>query len=184
MGGDVVFDNVVMRYSPESEPALKGLSFTVGAGEKVAVVGRSGAGKTTITLVLFRLRLPDSGAISIGGVDTRAFRLQGLRAAIAYIPQENICFSGMLAGLLALNMCVTHGALVDCRAGTTLTVREYTPLLLPVQARSAPTSIRAMSLTTPPSGRRWKRCRSRTLSPPTARGLPLCSPKMEPISVR
>ena len=93
-GIDIEFDDVVMKYSEELEPALRGVTFSIKGGESVGVVGRTGAGKSTLTMVLFRLRELCAGRILVGGVDISTMPLAHLRSNVAFIPQESILFSG------------------------------------------------------------------------------------------
>jgi ABC-type transport system involved in Fe-S cluster assembly fused permease/ATPase subunit len=69
--GKIDFDGVYLRYRPELPHVLRGLSFTIGAGEKVGIIGRTGAGKSSIAQALFRMVELDRGGIFIDGVDTR-----------------------------------------------------------------------------------------------------------------
>lgn len=94
--GDVEFRDVRFSYNGESE-ALKGISFRVNAGEKVAIVGPSGSGKTTLINLIPRFYEPTSGMILVDGVDTRTIPLGDLRAQIAIVPQEVMLFAGTIA---------------------------------------------------------------------------------------
>ncbi len=89
---DVVFDTV--RFSYDTEPVLKGVSFRLTHGTKTALVGESGEGKTTITNLLMRLYDIDSGAISIDGQSVSAVTQASLRRQIAVVFQEPALFSG------------------------------------------------------------------------------------------
>ena len=93
--GEVTFDAVQLKYRPDLPPVLKGVSFTLGAGEKVGLVGRTGAGKSTVFQGLYRIVEPSGGRISIDGVDVSTLGLHDLRRrALAIIPQEPTLFSG------------------------------------------------------------------------------------------
>ena len=87
--GSIIFDNVVMVYRPGLDPVLRGLSFQVDGGTKVGIVGRTGAGKSSVLVALFRLveRL-QHGAISIDGVDIFNVGLGVLRSRMSIIPQD------------------------------------------------------------------------------------------------
>jgi ATP-binding cassette subfamily B protein len=92
----VRFENVHFSYNPGDE-ILHDVSFTVGAGEKVAIVGYTGAGKTTIISLLSRFYDVDSGHIRIDGVDIRDYRIPDLRRHIATVLQDVFLFSGTVA---------------------------------------------------------------------------------------
>ena len=94
--GKVEFREVVARYRKDLPPVLKGLSFDIKPMEKVGLVGRTGAGKSSLFLTLFRIVEVDdgSGTISIDGVDTSAVGLKLLRDSISIIPQEPVLFVG------------------------------------------------------------------------------------------
>jgi ATP-binding cassette subfamily B protein len=96
--GALRFEHVSFRYAsrPDS-PALDDFSLAVEPGETVALVGPSGAGKSTVFSLLLRFYDPDSGRISLDGVDLRALALPELRGAIALVPQETVIFSGSAA---------------------------------------------------------------------------------------
>lgn len=94
--GDIVFDNVSYSYGGNA-PAIEDISFTVKKGETVAVIGRTGSGKSTIVNLLPRLADVTQGKITIGGVDIRDFDLKKLRNSIGFVPQKNILFSGTIA---------------------------------------------------------------------------------------
>lgn len=93
--GKLTFKNLSMRYNPEDAPVLKDLSFTINPGEKIGIVGRTGAGKSSIIVALFQL-YPVEGSILIDDVDTTALPLDTLRSKIAIIPQEPVLFSGTM----------------------------------------------------------------------------------------
>jgi ATP-binding cassette subfamily B protein len=92
--GDIVFDGVGFAYPTRSETAaLKDVSFTIKSGETVALVGPSGAGKSTIFQLLQRFYDPQTGKITLDGVDLRDMRREGFRAAMALVPQDPVIFA-------------------------------------------------------------------------------------------
>jgi ATP-binding cassette subfamily B protein/subfamily B ATP-binding cassette protein MsbA len=93
--GDIRFDDV--RFGYGDMPVLTGLSLTAVAGQTTALVGPSGAGKTTVFGLLTRLIDPAGGAITIGGTDVRSLSLEGLRDAIAVVGQETALFDATIA---------------------------------------------------------------------------------------
>jgi ATP-binding cassette, subfamily B, heavy metal transporter len=90
--GEVVFENVHFGYQPERE-ILKGLSFRVPAGGSLAIVGPTGAGKSTINRLLFRFYDATTGRILIDGQDIRDITQDSLRAAIGVVPQDTVLFN-------------------------------------------------------------------------------------------
>ncbi|CAN8073100.1 unnamed protein product [Agarophyton chilense] len=103
--GLIVFERVSMRYRPDLEPALKSVSFRIESGEHVGIVGRTGAGKSTVIQTLFRLHKLMGGCINIDGVDISSLSLQDLRSRIGVIPQEPVCFSGTIRTNLDMLNC-------------------------------------------------------------------------------
>jgi ATP-binding cassette subfamily B protein/subfamily B ATP-binding cassette protein MsbA len=95
LAGHVVFDNVSFSYGP-GRPALDRVSFSAAAGETVALVGRSGAGKTTVAALIARLHNPSAGRVVIDGIDARAIRLSALRQQVALVPQDATLLSGTI----------------------------------------------------------------------------------------
>ncbi|MES2682838.1 MAG: ABC transporter ATP-binding protein/permease [Pseudomonadota bacterium] len=91
----VRFDNVVFGYS-SARRILHGADFEIAAGQTVAVVGATGAGKSTLARLLFRFYDPDAGTVNLGGVDARALPLATLRAAIGVVPQDVVLFNDTL----------------------------------------------------------------------------------------
>ncbi|CAI7913506.1 unnamed protein product, partial [Closterium sp. NIES-54] len=94
--GEVLFEDVVMRYRPDLPPVLRGLSALVQGGEKVGVVGRTGAGKSSLFNSLFRLAEIESGLICIDGQDLKLFGVTDVRRALMIIPQTPVLFTGTL----------------------------------------------------------------------------------------
>jgi ATP-binding cassette, subfamily B, bacterial len=94
--GDVRFEDVSFAYGP-GRPALHSLNFTAAPGETVALVGLSGAGKTTIVSLIGRLYECSSGRVLIDGADVKTLPLRSLREQIAVVPQESILLSGSVA---------------------------------------------------------------------------------------
>ncbi|UCH33025.1 MAG: ABC transporter ATP-binding protein [Armatimonadota bacterium] len=98
--GEVAFDDVYFRYAT-GEQVLQGINLHVNPGERIALVGRSGAGKTSIINLLPRFYDPESGAIRIDGRDIRTAALDSLRSRIAMVLQETFLFSGTVRENLA-----------------------------------------------------------------------------------
>ena len=93
--GMITFEDVSFRYSSELPLVLKDLNFTIQPAEKVGVVGRTGAGKSSLISVLYRLAEPH-GLITIDGVDSKAIGLHDLRKKMSIIPQDPVLFSGTM----------------------------------------------------------------------------------------
>lgn len=91
------YQNVSLIYSGMSKPAISNISFKVFPGQKIGIVGRTGAGKSSILYSLFRLKeIESSGQIKIFGQDAKQFRLDKLRKQISYIPQDPFLFEGSI----------------------------------------------------------------------------------------
>jgi ATP-binding cassette subfamily B protein len=91
-GGQVDFDRVEFGYDP-ARPILKGITLTVAAGQKVAIVGPTGSGKSTIARLMFRFYDVTGGAIRIDGQDLRAVTQDSLHMAIGVVPQDTVLFN-------------------------------------------------------------------------------------------
>jgi ATP-binding cassette subfamily B protein len=119
---EIAFDHVRFRYSADV-PVLEDVSFRIPAGSLCALVGPSGSGKSTLADLLLRFYDPDSGSITIGGVDLRALRLQDLRREIALVEQtpflfratikENIAYGKPGAGDDEIRACARDAAIHD-----------------------------------------------------------------------
>ncbi|PNF34508.1 hypothetical protein B7P43_G10749 [Cryptotermes secundus] len=94
--GVIVFDRIFLAYSKNEASVLKNISFVIRPGEKVGIVGRTGAGKSSLIAALFRLVDVSSGRIQIDGIDIASIGLHDLRSKISIIPQESVLFSGSL----------------------------------------------------------------------------------------
>ncbi len=100
----LAFDGVHLTYPGAGAPALAGLDLRVGEGEKVALAGRSGAGKSTVLALALRVRDPDAGRVGLGGTDLRDLALDDVRAACAWAPQA----PQVLGGTLAVNLRIAR----------------------------------------------------------------------------
>ena len=94
--GKIAFKDVELRYRSNTEVVLRKLNFEVNPGEKVGVVGRTGAGKSTISIALTRIVELMGGKIEIDGVDIAKLDIADLRNQITMIPQDPILFAGSL----------------------------------------------------------------------------------------
>ncbi len=99
--GDIVFDQVSFTYPDTGVQALHNLSFHLKPGQKMAIIGRTGSGKTTIADLLARMYDVSSGSIRIDGKDLREHDLDNLRARIGYVPQDVFLFSDTVANNIA-----------------------------------------------------------------------------------
>lgn len=92
--GFIKFEDVVLRYRPGLPPVLHGLSFEISSGQKVGIVGRTGAGKSSMLNALFRIVELERGRILIDDCDVANIELTDLRSALSIIPQSPVLFSG------------------------------------------------------------------------------------------
>ncbi|KAG5195942.1 ATP-binding cassette sub-family C member 2 [Ovis aries] len=94
--GEIQFSNYEVRYRPELDLVLRGITCDIKSAEKIGVVGRTGAGKSSLTNCLFRILEAAGGQITIDGVDIASIGLHDLREKLTIIPQDPILFSGSL----------------------------------------------------------------------------------------
>ncbi|CAI9113865.1 OLC1v1014556C1 [Oldenlandia corymbosa var. corymbosa] len=94
--GEIRFQNVTLRYMPSLPPALRGVSFEISGGTQVGVIGRTGAGKSSILNALFRLNPICEGCIIVDGIDIAGISLRDLRSHMAVVPQSPFLFEGSL----------------------------------------------------------------------------------------
>nr|APD26530.1 ATP-binding cassette transporter subfamily C member 1 X7 protein [Brachionus koreanus] len=94
--GNIIFDDYSIKYRQELDWVLRRLNFSVMPGEKIGIVGRTGAGKSSLTLGLFRMLEFYSGAILIDDIDIEKIGLHDLRHKLTIIPQESVIFSGTI----------------------------------------------------------------------------------------
>ncbi|KAF9956927.1 hypothetical protein BGZ72_002340 [Mortierella alpina] len=92
--GEISFQNVTMRYRPDLPKVLRDISFDIQAGHKVGVVGRTGAGKSSLIQALFLLSELEHGQIMLDGINTQDIGTADLRSHIAIIPQDPVLFQG------------------------------------------------------------------------------------------
>jgi len=93
--GDIVFENVVFGYTPE-RPVLKGINLQIPAGKKVALVGLSGGGKTTLVKLIPRFYEIQQGSVKVDGVDNRIYPLNVLRQNVSMVLQDSVLFEGTI----------------------------------------------------------------------------------------
>jgi len=96
LSGDIVFDDVTIRYAPHLDPALSNINLTIKAGSSTALIGRTGSGKSTLALSLLATIVPDSGRIIIDGMDISTVDTQALRRRVTFLAQDPILFPGTI----------------------------------------------------------------------------------------
>lgn len=92
----IVFDDVTFSYSDDVDPAIKNFSVTIPHGQRVAIVGPNGCGKTTLVSMLPRLLSPTSGAVLVDGVDVASVDLHSLRSQLGVVTQDTVLFRGSI----------------------------------------------------------------------------------------
>ena len=102
--GEVVFENVTARYGEDSEPVLKNLTFTVKPGEKIGIVGRTGAGKSSLIKLFWMSLAPSEGRVLVDGADVTQQDLKTLRNEVMVVSQDTALFQGSLAENIDPNM--------------------------------------------------------------------------------
>jgi subfamily B ATP-binding cassette protein MsbA len=118
--GDIRFDGVSLRYRDDSPPAVDGLTLHVKAGETVALVGPSGAGKTTLVNLLPRFIEPTAGAISLDGVPLHDWNMRALRRQFALVSQDVVLFNDTVAANVTLGAEMPREAVRDALRGANL----------------------------------------------------------------
>lgn len=122
--GAIAFDAVRFTYPGTSEEVLRGVSFDAAPGEMIALVGDTGAGKSTIAHLLSRFYDASDGEVRVDGRPVRAYRLEALRSAMALVPQDVVVFAGSLRDNIAMGAEVSDDRILEClhavRAGDIL----------------------------------------------------------------
>ena len=95
-GGSVVVDGISFRYAKSGPWVLREVSLTIAPGERLALVGPTGAGKSTLAKIIARLYDPNEGSVRFGGIDVRDAQLKSLRRRICVVPQEGFLFNGSI----------------------------------------------------------------------------------------
>ncbi len=96
MKGDIEAKDLTFRYRLDLPPALEGVTFSIKAGEKIGIVGRSGSGKSTLAGLVQKIYLPDSGLITVDGLDIRQREYPWLRRQMGVVMQDNYLFDGSI----------------------------------------------------------------------------------------
>jgi ATP-binding cassette subfamily B protein len=99
--GDIALEGVRFAYSPGAPEALRGIDLRIAAGERVALVGTTGAGKSTFVKLVARFYDPTGGRVLVDGHDLRDVGLHGFRSHLGYVPQEPFLFSGTIRSNIA-----------------------------------------------------------------------------------
>ncbi|MBO5653263.1 MAG: ABC transporter ATP-binding protein [Clostridia bacterium] len=101
--GEITFQSLTFRYPGADREALKDISFTVKAGERIGVIGRTGCGKTTLADLILRAYPVEDGTLLIDVKDVNTLTVASVRAAAAYVPQDNFLFSDTIAENIAFS---------------------------------------------------------------------------------
>lgn len=113
--GSIHFENVVFSYHPQNPgqpPLFDNFNLRINAGEKIALVGHSGSGKSTITKLLFRFLEPQQGQISFDGINAKAFTLESLRKQLSMVPQQPDLFHRSVYDNISLGADITEDQLI------------------------------------------------------------------------
>ena len=110
--GDITFDKVSFRYADTGIEALKDISFDIKAGQTVAIIGKTGSGKTTILDLVARMYDTSEGEVRIGGTPIKELNLHSLRKAISVVPQENFLFSDTIRNNLRFGNNATDAEII------------------------------------------------------------------------
>ena len=102
--GDIVFDKVSFTYPDTGIQAIRNFSFHIKKGQKIAVIGRTGSGKSTVAQLLLRMYNADSGTIFIDGKDIKEIQLKSLRQQVSYVPQDVFLFSDTVTGNITFGL--------------------------------------------------------------------------------
>ena len=102
--GRIVFENVSFTYPNSGVEALKDVSFELEAGQSLGILGKTGAGKSTVAALIVRQYDPTSGRITIDGVDLKEWNLPALKSHLGWVPQEAFLFSDTIANNIAFGM--------------------------------------------------------------------------------
>ncbi len=108
--GTIAFENVTFGYHRD-QPVLHDVSFQIAPGETVAIVGHTGAGKSTLTNLLLRFYDVDAGSVAVDGIDVRRWNIPALRRSIAMVLQDVFLFSGSIAGNIRLGSDIDDATL-------------------------------------------------------------------------
>ena len=94
--GDIVFEDVTIRYAPHLDPVLQNVSLRIPGGSTTAILGRTGSGKSTLALTVLATVLPESGRIIIDNIPISTVNIQALRNRITFLPQDPVLFPGTM----------------------------------------------------------------------------------------
>src|SRR5205085_3754584 len=159
LGGppSLAFERLTWGY-PARGPALRDVTFAVAPGEMVAVVGPTGAGKSTLGLLLARLWEPPAGTVFVGGRDVTTLPLATLRATVGWVPQEALLFSRSIADNITLGRAGLDVVAAAQAAHVAAEVRAF-PTATPPSSASAASPCRAASGSGWRSRARWRAAR-------------------------
>jgi ATP-binding cassette subfamily C protein LapB len=114
--GDVEFRNVSFSYPDNPAEALRNVSFKIRSGERVAIIGRVGSGKSTLQKLILGLYQPTEGSVRIDGIDLKQIDPTELRRHIGYVPQESMLFYGSMRHNISMGAAYTHDASIAAAA--------------------------------------------------------------------
>src|SRR6266480_2831969 len=113
IAGEIEFRNLTLAYHASDEPVLQNINLTISAGQTVALVGRTGSGKSTIANLIPRILEAPEDSVFIDGVSVRNYPLKQLRDSIGYVPQETFLFSDSLGGNIAFGVAKADAAQIE-----------------------------------------------------------------------